>query len=231
MARANGHATFSQEKIRSQQKEMIYLASVFKEATKAKARAEKVFAGTGTEVEKAEAVKEAMLQDLQNALQEHRDICNNCVEQLIAINDDIRSSADSCFVDCEETVKPYPHGIMRVKGHPQSKRKHESSLACRTEMDRTYEILQEITKASDPQELKKVFGEQVKQATIMDATAAQLGHLLKTVLRPEFDMFTKEREMVEAEASNRHDSIGKSIAGKFPKVSPAEVLRWSNHFS
>ncbi|XP_055345577.1 uncharacterized protein LOC129593345 [Paramacrobiotus metropolitanus] len=200
-----------EERIRLQEKEMTYLANVFAESSRAKERAEKSFASTSEEMRRSERIRDAMLRDVQAALEEHKAICRQCMEQLVTLNATLKSSANACPLRCDPIIKPFPHALSAIRNRPGSKRPPDTLLPTHTELQRTFATLLDLTKAGNARELVQVFRGQVRQAQSLDSSTARLDHLLRTVLRPEFDMFQRERQMLEARSGARHDTLLRTV--------------------
>ena len=77
-------------KIREQERQLRYLAGVFKEAEHASYLAKRAFDATDRDLRLAHEQEKKMLKDLRGALEEHRKLCNACLKDLVSINESVK---------------------------------------------------------------------------------------------------------------------------------------------
>ncbi|XP_055353309.1 uncharacterized protein LOC129599180 [Paramacrobiotus metropolitanus] len=195
-------------RVRMQHKELHYLSMVFTEVKRSAVKAKRQYWDVMFDIRRTAILRKAIMTDIEDALKQHRDMCDRCIRDILAINTNIQKDyADISGLGPRAPgnaicVKQYPHAMLarRKISMLNSENRNpppfsqESDAPHDTELQRSYMILKEMTLATTTEELSKLVRNQVIRALHLESSITRLQHLTTTVLRPEESRFAAERE-------------------------------------
>lgn len=99
------------DRVRDQYREINYLTAVYKQLSVSCERARKECYAVMYDIRRMEALRQVIVLDIEEALDEHRRMCHACLQQLFELNGTIQRGYQSHDGQSHVSVKPYPFAL------------------------------------------------------------------------------------------------------------------------